>query len=96
MLYGKMRQSPLRGTTSMSNTAGPMTSSATNTITIKDIMTEADTFNALKKSTYEVVYNEWRCVWFIGLAEQITVFDKYGWTYADFYKEYNKRAYDRR
>jgi hypothetical protein len=61
-------------------------------------MTEADVFNALKKSTYEVVYNEIMSY----LYPQWTHYDltpiinKHGWTDVGFYKEYDKRQYDRR
>jgi hypothetical protein len=61
-------------------------------------MTADDTFNALKKSSYEVLYNEW-----IGHNIDIggsyyndlnTIIKKHGWSSYEFWEEYDKRPDD--
>jgi hypothetical protein len=82
---------------SIYNTDGPMTSSTTNTI--KDNMTEDNTFNALRKSSFEVVYGAW-CIApddsdnsddELDYSELAAIIEKHGWTYDEFWAEYYKR-----
>jgi hypothetical protein len=90
MLYGTLRHSVLIGRTSMSSTDGPITSFGMNVI--KENMTEADTFNALRKSPFEVLYNEW--VTMPDDSDSDTpIINKHGWTYNEFCDEYYKRHY---
>jgi hypothetical protein len=92
MIYGAAAPAflDLRRPNSMSNTDGPMTSSGMNTI--KDLMTEADTFNALRRISYDQLYTTWQTVpigtnWY-NFCEQ------YNWTDIEFYTEYYKRQHD--
>jgi hypothetical protein len=92
MIYG-MQNSGLHRTTSIHNTDGPTKNFGLNTI--KDMITEDNTFNALKRSTYEVIYNEvMLCpVW---SADALTpIINKHGWAYDEFRNEWNKRLNDR-
>jgi hypothetical protein len=87
MLYGRIRPTPTTAS-SIHNTDGPTMSFGLNTV--KDIMTEADTFNALKKSTYEVVLNELQANIGSSIHIQDTI-DKHGWKSNDFNNEFCKR-----
>jgi hypothetical protein len=62
-------------------------------------MTESDTFNALKKSTYEVVYNKWvdyHATYILFDNDAFaSIFSKHGWTQKEFWNEYYKRRHNR-
>jgi hypothetical protein len=53
-------------------------------------MTEDDTFNALRKSTYEVVLNEWMMCAGLRPNDLETTINKHGWTYDEFWTEWDK------
>jgi hypothetical protein len=60
-------------------------------------MTEDDTFNALKRSTFDVVHNEWVDIYRTDADVSLdTILKKNGWTRNEFHIEYEKRQNDRR
>jgi hypothetical protein len=52
-------------------------------------MTEANTFNALKRTPFKQMYDLWHTTPFGSNWHKF--FEQYGWTYAEFYNELNKR-----
>jgi hypothetical protein len=76
----------------MRNTGGHGMGSTMNGI--KDIMTEDNTFNALKRTPLNQMYDLWRGgARFSGFAPP-KFYEQHGWTHAEFWAEYNKRLND--
>jgi hypothetical protein len=62
-------------------------------------MTEDDTFNTLKRSTYEIVYADWAAIDFPNKddTQELAIINKHGWTWDDLFYEMSKRLlYDPR
>jgi hypothetical protein len=55
-------------------------------------MTEADTYNALKRIPFKQMYDLWQDAWW--LEHAVEFYTQYGWTHAEFWAEYNKRLND--
>jgi hypothetical protein len=68
-----------------------MTSSGPNLL--KDIMTEDDTFNALRRISFSQLYAMWLDSPFRLAAHHF--YEQHGWTYDEFYNEYYKRLNNR-
>jgi hypothetical protein len=58
-------------------------------------MTEADTFNALKRSPFDVVWDEWCSVPNDDNIER-DVIKRHGWVFKEFWKEHSERSDDSR
>jgi hypothetical protein len=57
---------------------------------IKDVMTEADTFKALKRTPFEQMHDLWLARLFSD-SEPVVLYDQHGWTSGEFWIEYYKR-----
>jgi hypothetical protein len=55
-------------------------------------MTEADTFNALKRIPFKQMYAIWHTTPFG--ANWQNFYEQYGWTHYEFWDECDKREYD--
>jgi hypothetical protein len=53
-------------------------------------MTEDDTYNVLKKSTFDVVHNEIMLYPQWSYDALVTIVKKHGWSYNEFLTEWNK------
>jgi hypothetical protein len=55
-------------------------------------MTEAETFNALKRIPFKQMYDLWQDAGRPRASAEF--YEQHGWTYAEFWDEYYKRQHD--